>query len=105
MLQHLQLTVCRLHLTVCRHSVNVFISQIQMTGQTLHICYMVVGQSMFILIFLPVCNLSHINYCLHMKHSTLNGTTRNHTKENRQLRRQSSSESDDSEKKRLKTVC
>lgn len=37
--------------------------------------------------------------------SSLNGTTRNHTKENRQLRRQSSSESDDSEKKRLKTVC
>jgi len=37
--------------------------------------------------------------------SMLNGTTREHTKENRQLRRQSSSESDDSEKKRLKTVC
>ena len=37
--------------------------------------------------------------------STLNGTSRSHTKENRQLRRQSSSESDDSEKKRLKTVC
>jgi len=37
--------------------------------------------------------------------STLNGTRHSHTKENRHLRRQSSSESDDSEKKRLKTVC
>ena len=37
--------------------------------------------------------------------STLNGTTHDHAKENRQLRRQSSNESDDSEKKRLKTVC
>ena len=36
--------------------------------------------------------------------STLNGAARINTKENRQLRRQSSNESDDSEKKRLKTV-
>lgn len=35
---------------------------------------------------------------------TFDNETHNHTKENRQLRRQSSTESDDSEKKRLKTV-
>lgn len=44
-------------------------------------------------------------HILHSSTLTLNGTTHNHAKENRQLRRQSSSESDDSEKKRLKTVC